>query len=164
MGALSRSTSSRRTADEFFIWAGKANRSVSVAFPKYFQEAPWGEWFGKALTARGLAKMLKPFDVASRTMRTDAGLRKGYLREAFQDAWGRYLPSQSVTSVTGPFEAKTGTDGPGDDNAVTGREKSESAESVPESMDVTDVTDKTPPYGDEGPGAPMEPRQETMRF
>jgi Protein of unknown function (DUF3631) len=57
-------------------------------------EAPWGDWYGKPLSARSLAKMLRPYGVHSRTVRLDDGTTpKGYLREQFDEPWGRYTPS-----------------------------------------------------------------------
>jgi hypothetical protein len=56
-------------------------------------EAPWAEWYGKPLTARGFSKLLDPYRVRRRTVRLDdGGTAKGYKREQFEDAWKRYLP------------------------------------------------------------------------
>lgn len=55
-----------------------------------------GEWYGKPLTARGLAKLLKRYGIKSRMVRFDEGThgtKRGLLREQFEDAWTRYLPS-----------------------------------------------------------------------
>jgi hypothetical protein len=61
-------------------------------------EAPWADWHGRGrITARGLARLLKPYGISSRTIRLDAGeTPKGYLREQFEDAWSRYLPSEDA--------------------------------------------------------------------
>lgn len=65
------------------------------------EDRPWPEWSGgKALTPRGLAKLLKPFGIGPQTVRVGAELFKGYLKSAFEDAWPRYIPNLSVTSVT----------------------------------------------------------------
>jgi hypothetical protein len=66
-------------------------------------ESPWGEWNkGKGLTQNRLAGLLRRFDVRSRTVRLhDETTPKGYRRDQFSDAWGRYLapvpPSGSAT-------------------------------------------------------------------
>jgi len=69
-------------------------------------EAPWSEWHGRPLTARGLAQQLKPFGVRSRNVRLPDGTTpKGYKREQFEDLWRRYPPengSQNATSATTP--------------------------------------------------------------
>lgn len=63
-------------------------------------EAPWGDLGrGERLTPRRLARMLAPFGVRPDRTRD----WRGYTRDAFGDAWDRYLPpspSRSVTSVT----------------------------------------------------------------
>jgi hypothetical protein len=73
-------------------------------------EAPWSEWrHGRPITGRGLAKLLKPFDIRPRHSRTGST----YERRSFEDAWQRYLddddsasssslatPAASVTSIT----------------------------------------------------------------
>lgn len=53
-------------------------------------ESPWSEWYGKPLSARGLARLLKPYAIGPHS----DGSRRGYKREAFEDAWARYLPRQ----------------------------------------------------------------------
>jgi len=72
-------------------------------------ESPWVELHkGKPITAAGLARLLKPFGISSRTIwlgeepdgepRGSAArekTKKGYHRERFEDAWGRYLPSET---------------------------------------------------------------------
>jgi len=59
------------------------------------EDAPWSEYrAGKSITAKGLADLLKPFGIEPDKARHDgqAGIR-GYFRQAFQDAWERYLPA-----------------------------------------------------------------------
>jgi putative DNA primase/helicase len=68
-------------------------------------ERPWIDWNrGKGLTQNGLARLLKPFDVRSKTMRIGDGRRNGYELDSFKDAFKRYissLPSNlSVSSMT----------------------------------------------------------------
>jgi hypothetical protein len=66
-------------------------------------EAPWGDWKGKPLDARGLARMLGKYNVKSKTIRIGTSTPKGYAREDFEDAWSRYLGpphSESATSAT----------------------------------------------------------------
>jgi putative DNA primase/helicase len=70
-----------------FASADLCNRLVLL------EERPWGTWRrGKPLTPTNLARLLKPFDVSSRTIRfAGQGLVKGYLLEDFADAFDRYL-------------------------------------------------------------------------
>jgi len=56
-------------------------------------ESPWGDWYGKPLTSRNLAKLLKPYGIRSRSVRLDDGTTpKGYARKQFESAFSRYLP------------------------------------------------------------------------
>jgi hypothetical protein len=65
------------------------------------EESPWGDWYGKPLSARVLARLLKPFQIKTRTIRlTEDKTARGYLREQFEDAWSRYIPHLSDTSDT----------------------------------------------------------------
>ncbi len=70
---------------------------------KTIPETPWAEWSrGKGLTANGLARLLKPFGIHSKTMRIGSDRAKGYELSIFEDAFNRYLslthPIQSVTT------------------------------------------------------------------
>jgi hypothetical protein len=65
------------------------------------EEAPWADWRGKGLSARGLARILAEFGVKSRTIRLPGDeTAKGYLRESFEDAWERYTPGFPTQNVT----------------------------------------------------------------
>jgi hypothetical protein len=64
-------------------------------------EAPWGDWYGKPLTARGLAKLLEPYRVMPHLRRIGGSRNRGYFRSDFTDSWSRYLPvPETVTTVT----------------------------------------------------------------
>src|SRR5258708_4334738 len=66
-------------------------------------EAPWGDYFGKELRARDMARLLRPYRVASVDVKIDGTNRKGYRRDHLHDAWDRYLPPEhggSATSAT----------------------------------------------------------------
>jgi hypothetical protein len=54
-------------------------------------ESPWSEWYGRPLSARGLARLLKPYAIGPHS----DGTSRGYKREAFEDAWARYLPRKA---------------------------------------------------------------------
>jgi putative DNA primase/helicase len=69
------------------------------------ENRPWPEWkSGKPITAPQLAKLLKPFHIKSKNIRTLTGVPKGYTLDQFGDAFGRYLPPQSAT----PLQANNG--------------------------------------------------------
>jgi hypothetical protein len=54
------------------------------------EETPWAEWRpdGRAITSRGVAAMLKNFEVKSEKMRDG----RFYLREHLEEPWNAYLP------------------------------------------------------------------------
>jgi hypothetical protein len=56
------------------------------------ETSPWAEWRqGRPLTVHGLAALLKPFKIKPRTIRIGDETKKGYLREAFEPDWERYV-------------------------------------------------------------------------
>jgi Protein of unknown function (DUF3631) len=72
-------------------------------------EAPWGDLKGKKIDARKLAGMLREYGIRSSTIRMpDGSTLRAYKREAFLDAWKRYLPGSpgSATSATSATDNK----------------------------------------------------------
>ncbi len=61
-------------------------------------EAPWGDWHGKPLDARHLAKMLKPYGAAPVVIRVGDSTPRGYRAADLYDAWKRY--GGSATDAT----------------------------------------------------------------
>ena len=71
------------------------------------EEAPWGDMRGKKLDPCKLAEILRDYGIRSSTIRMPSGQTpKGYKREAFHDAWKRYLPAPpaGTTSATSNTE------------------------------------------------------------
>lgn len=56
------------------------------------EEAPWSDLRGRPLDARGLARMLGDYGIASATVRIGDKTPKGYRREDLHDTWQRYTP------------------------------------------------------------------------
>jgi putative DNA primase/helicase len=56
-------------------------------------DRPWGEWGSSRtrITARGVARLLKPFGIVPKDLRFPDGVRKGYRRAVLEDAWEHYL-------------------------------------------------------------------------
>lgn len=94
------------------------------------EEAPWGDWYGSPLDPRGLAKILKRYDVRSTTVRTEEHDRplKGYKRETLWDAWAHWLPPshqnglRPISPLQQPEQPKLEPSSNGDNarNAPTG--------------------------------------------
>jgi hypothetical protein len=78
-------------------------------------EAPWGDLRGRRLDARKLAGMLSQYGIKSTGLRVGNSTPKGYKRDAFYDAWARYLSvsagtATSATTATGdedPLETRS---------------------------------------------------------
>jgi hypothetical protein len=74
-------------------------------------EAPWGDYYGRPLNARDLAKLLKPYQVPPVDVKVGGINRKGYRREHLHDPWTRYLPpargggATPATRATGQVKA-----------------------------------------------------------
>ncbi len=120
------------------------------------ESRPWPEFNkGRPLTPARLARLLKRFEIAPRSVRDGSATFKGYLRECFEDSWGRYVhavprptaqlartPSQPTTDT-----AKTSAEHPAQIDLVTAPEPAGLA--FPERI-VTGVTapQVTPPAGE----------------
>jgi hypothetical protein len=74
------------------------------------EDAPWADWYGSALSGRGLAKLLGPYRVVPIKRRVHGEQSRGYFRSDFMDAWTRYVP-ESVPSVPSVPAQEGGTDG-----------------------------------------------------
>lgn len=69
------------------------------------EESPWPDLDRRPLDATRLARLLRPYGIAPKTIRFDeTSTAKGYDRAWFADAWERYVPTSShglaVTPVT----------------------------------------------------------------
>ena len=63
------------------------------------EDRPWATWGRqeKPLTPHVLAKLLRPFGIVpGGDMRFSEGVRKGYRRAAFEDAWTRYVDIEAL--------------------------------------------------------------------
>jgi hypothetical protein len=85
--------------------ADRLSSDELVAYLVRLEGRPWAE-FGKSrkpLTKNGLAALLRPFKIHSRSIRLDDDRTpKGYQRRAFEDAFARYLSPAPVRNATSP--------------------------------------------------------------
>jgi hypothetical protein len=58
------------------------------------EDAPWADWYGRPLSTRELAKLLRPYDVRAKNIREHGtgAPRKGYTRQDLHEPWARYVP------------------------------------------------------------------------
>jgi hypothetical protein len=79
--------------------AEKCETSVLIDKLKALEESPWGDR-EKPLTPRGLARMLRPFEVEPRNIQVENRRPKGYVLVQLEDAFLRYLEEKSATCAT----------------------------------------------------------------
>jgi len=95
----------RLLADLRQIWDSEDYLSTTTILDRLHgvDEAPWSDWYGKPLTDRALAKLLRPYGVKSRTVRETGaeGTARGYARADLTDSWGRYVTSDTTTQGDG---------------------------------------------------------------
>jgi len=86
------------------------------------EERPWGTWkHGKPMTPVQLSRLLKPFGVASKTIRLEGqGTARGYHLEDFADAFDRYIPSLTQENPLSKRHSDTTRSQSGDDPLFQG--------------------------------------------
>ena len=65
-------------------------------------EAPWSTYGPTGLTAMKLGALLREYDIRSTTARFGGQQAKGYLRDAFTDAWNRYCEAPNPPDGPAP--------------------------------------------------------------
>jgi hypothetical protein len=56
------------------------------------EESPWGDYYGKPISAQGISKLLRGYGIKPHLIRIGEEVKRGYVATAFTDAWNRYLP------------------------------------------------------------------------
>jgi putative DNA primase/helicase len=80
--------------------ADLANALVAMA------DRPWVDCsHGKALTQNQLARRLKPFGIAPKNIKIEGRVPKGYMRESFEDAFNRYVPTNTPIQSATPLQS-----------------------------------------------------------
>jgi hypothetical protein len=83
----------------------QCERLHSVDLVRYLvaiDESPWHEWKnGQPITPSQMAKMLSAFGIRPKTIRAGVPEKrlKGYTLVQFEDAFSRYLPTQSLSGL-----------------------------------------------------------------
>ncbi|BDG74084.1 DUF3631 domain-containing protein [Roseomonas fluvialis] len=130
------------------------------------EERPWPEWkHGKPMTPTQLARGLAPFGVRPANLRgPDNKVAKGYFREAFEEAWNRYLPADTPSVPHTPHSSRytatseenprfSANSEPLHDTPCSG---SENARNPAENMGCSGVADQEPPAWGERASEPFE--------
>lgn len=120
------------------------------------EERPWPEWkHGKPMTPPQLARALAPFGVRPGTIRIGPDTVKGYHRDAFEDAWKRYLAPIATPPAEKPGFEPSQRHTPSN-SRVSGENRPVTPEAVlrgdnrpkpAENMGCDGVTAKKPPHG-----------------
>ena len=64
------------------------------------EERAWSDWKnGRALSSRNLSQLLKRFGIRSKDIKIGGTNKKGYRLDDFNEAFSRYLPKQSATTL-----------------------------------------------------------------
>lgn len=94
------------------------------------EEEPRDGFRRESLDARGLARWLRPYGVAPRTIRMGGTTIKGYHRRDFEDAWSRYLTNGSEASLSTVTVAEGETVTSQAESALTPSHATERAETI----------------------------------
>lgn len=94
---------------EIFGTADKLRTEDLINGLVLIETSPWAEWsHGKPITAHGLARILRRYDITPHHVRDGEKTWRGYIRESFDEAWERYLGRKTAeTAQTVPTHAET---------------------------------------------------------
>lgn len=87
------------------------------------EESPWGDWYGKPLSAHGLSRLLKAYRVRTMPVWADGKTVKGYKVEQFEDAFAQ-LGVRRVRTVRSESRSQAAPNPPNPPNPK-GREMGE---------------------------------------
>jgi hypothetical protein len=74
------------------------------------EDGGWSDWnYGRGLNQRGLAKLLRPFEIQPQNVREDGtgAPKKGYRVEQFHDAWTRYTTTIRIGRYKGDIAGQS---------------------------------------------------------
>lgn len=144
---------------------GDRDRITSAALVEglvAIEEAPWGDWRGKPVDARWLARRLRPYGVRPHNVRgPEDTVKKGYEAADFHDAFARYLspPKKTGETATTATGATSQVRHVADDSPVADLTATGFGTATPLSRDVADVADvadSDPLVSGESPGTERE--------
>lgn len=123
----------RLLADLEDVWDDSAHVPSATLLERLhaIDEAPWGDWYGRPLSARDLARLLRPFGVRSKNVKVAGSVVKCYRRADLEDAWQRYT-RPTATAATAATEGQKAL--PTSGNTGSGRV----ADGLPESATASD--------------------------
>ena len=121
----------------------KAHTDALLSDLRKIDEAPWHDYFGHPFDSRDLAKLLRLYEVKSRTVNINGERKKGYYVADLWNVWQRYLPPMDGYS-------------PSFSDADDASDEASEADQLPVSLggaDTSDTYDTMPPdLGEHGVG------------
>jgi hypothetical protein len=81
------------------------------------EESPWGDWYGKTLSAHKLSALLKPYRIKTMPVWVDGQTVRGYKLDQFSDAYSRVVGVRSVSSVRSEARSHATPNAPNAPNA-----------------------------------------------
>jgi Protein of unknown function (DUF3631) len=90
-----------------------------LAYLYEIEESPWGDWYGKPLSAHGLSRLLRPYRIKTLPVWVDGITVRGYKLEQFEDAHARVVSVRSVRRVRSESASHAAPNVPNAPNALT---------------------------------------------
>ena len=81
------------------------------------EESPWGDWYGKTLSAQALSKLLRDWRIKTLPVWAEGKTVRGYKAEQFADAFHRVLDVRSVRNVRSDSPSQAAPNTPNAPNA-----------------------------------------------
>ncbi len=108
-GAVDDSNSLLLLSDSRDIFERRGSEQVSTADMleelNKLSDHPWATHSrGKPITAYGVSKLLKPFEISPKPLWIEGKTTQGYERKSFEDVWTRYFPGVSPQGPQGSSE------------------------------------------------------------
>lgn len=103
------------------------------------EESPLAQWYGKPLTPRDLAQVLKRYEIEPKPFRFGEQTLRGYERVWFVDAWARHLPESATPKQIGSEQGFAAESFPSIASDVAVREEAAKAHRT---VNVADVADR----------------------
>jgi hypothetical protein len=97
------------------------------------EESPWGDWYGKPLSAHGLSRLLKPYRIKTMPVWVDGQTERGYKVEQFADSFARVVSVRGVRSDRSQATSQAAPNVPNAPNAYPSGARAD--EALPETSD-----------------------------
>lgn len=100
-----------RDIHTFFSGSGqdRVRTGDLLAYLHGIEENPWGDWYGRPLSAHSLSRLLRPYRIKTLPVRVEGETVRGYKAEQFADAFARALTVTGVTGVTPQSASQNGS-------------------------------------------------------